>query len=351
VITRRRALIVAAVVGLAAVALLTPRSEDPNATQALRRYLGNLGFSVTDGEGLPPPDGTLVLLSDLRAPEELAPILEWVEGGGHLVMTDPDSALVPMLGASAGATIGFTGIEELEPGCVAGVVTGIERIAVRASDRVLDTDDPAMVACFAVDDGALLLTRMYGEGRVTLIGGSSALTNAMLRDADNALLAAQLAGRGGEVVFGPPTLNPPAPLGIWDALPDAARAAIATIVGAAVAFGLVRARRLGRPVLEDPIAPIPGSELIRAAGRMYRRARATAYAGGLMRHSFASRLSLRLGTAGSADLPGALARAAGLPREEVEEILEGRDPRTDEELMELGAALERLAARAEMGSR
>lgn len=350
-ITRRRLVIAASIAVLAALVLLTPQSEDPNDTAALRRYLGSLGHEVRDGGGLPPVDGTLVLLQDARGPGEAQPILDWVEDGGHLVVTFPESAIVGMLGASPGATIGFTGVAELEPGCLAPAALGVGRIAARSTDRILASDDPAFVSCFPVDDGALLLTRAYGDGRVTLLGGASAFTNALLREADNAVLAAQVIGPGPEVVFGPPTEVAPGPMGLWDALPASARAALAGAAAAAVAFALVRARRLGRPVVEEPIAPLPGSELVRAAGRMYRQARATAYAGTLMRRAAASRLSRRLGATGANDLSAALARTSGLPEDRVKEILDGDDPRDDHELMNLGAELEGLSARAEMGSR
>ena len=350
-ITRRRVVIATAIVGLAALVLLTPRSEDPNATAALRRYLESLGHEVRDGEGLPPVGGTLVLLEDTRGPGEAQPILDWVEDGGHLVVTAPDSAIVGMVGASAGATIGFTGVAELEPGCLAPAAIGVDRIVARSTDRILASDDPAFVSCFPVDDGALLLTRAYGDGRVTLLGGASAFTNAQLREADNAVLAAHVIGPEAEVVFGLPADVAPAPMGLWDAMPAGARAAVAGIVAVAVAFALVRARRLGRPAVEEPLAPIPGSELARAAGRMYRHARATAYAGTLMRRSAVSRLSRRLGAEGAVDLSGALARTSGLPDNRVKELLEGDDPRTDQELMSLGTELEELSARAEMGSR
>jgi len=351
VITRRRLAIAGAVVLLSGLVLLTPRTEDPDDTRALRRYLGNLGFSITDAGGLPPTGGTLVLLADVRTPDEAQPILEWVDGGGHLVVTDPESAIVGMVGGSPAATVGFTGIEELEPGCVAPAVVGVERVAVRASDRVLVSGDPTMVSCFPVGDGALLLTRSRGEGTITLVGGQSAFTNALLREADNAVLAARIAGPGRDVVFGPAAAGAPAPLGMWDALPDGARAALVAIVTAAAVFALVRARRLGGPVVEEPIAPIPGSELVRATGRMYRQARATAYAGGLMRQAAISRMSRRLGAMGARDLSGAMARASGLPSGRVDEILTGSDPRDDTELIELGGDLEELIARAEMGSR
>ena len=333
-INRRRLLIAGAIVVLAVLVLLTPRSEDPNDTAALRRYLGSLGQEVRAGEGLPPADGTLVLLEDVRGPAEAQAILDWVEDGGHLVVASPESGFVGMLGASAGPTIGFTGLTELEPGCLAPAAVGVDRIVARSTDRVLTSDDPAFVSCFAVDDGALLLTRAHGDGRVTLLGGASAFTNALLREADNGALAAQVIGPGADVVFGPPAEVAPAPVGLWDALPAGARAALAGVVAAAVAFALVRARRLGRPPVEEPIAPIPGSELVRAAGRMYRQARATAYAGTLMRRAAASRMSRRLGSTGADDLSAALARTSGLPEDRVKAILEGDGPRDDDRIDE-----------------
>jgi hypothetical protein len=351
VITRRRLLIGAAVAALAVLVLLTPRSEDPDSTLALRRFLGNLGVDVSERDGLPSADGTLVLLADIRGPDEAQPILDWVDRGGHLVVADPASTIVEMVGGSATATLGFGGTLDLTPGCVAPAVVGVDRIVARASDLALVANDPALVSCFPAGDGALVLTRTYGDGTVTLMGGPSVFTNALLREADNAVFAASVADSGPEVVFGPPATAVPGSTGIWDALPDRARAAVLALIAAAFAFALVRARRFGQPVVEEPIAPIPGSELVRAAGRMYRRARATLYAGTLMRQATVARMSRRFGTAGAQDLSGAVARASGLPRDRIEEILAGREPRDDDELMALGTELEGLAAGAEMGGR
>ncbi len=350
-ITRRRLLAAAAVAALGLIVVLTPRSEDPDSTLALRRYFENLGIVVSERAGLPATGGTLVLLADIRGVDEAQPILDWVEGGGELVVADPASEIVGMVGASATTTLGFGGNVELASGCVTPAVVGVDRIVARATDIVLDADDPALVSCFPVGGGALVLTRAYGEGTVTLLGGASAFTNGLLRDADNAVFAAGIAGSAQEVVFGPPATALPGSNGLWDTLPDRARAAVLAIVLAAVAFALVRARRLGRPAIEEPITPIPGSELVRAAARMYRRARATTYAGSLMRQATVTRMSRRFGTAGAHDLSGAVARASGLPRARIEEVLAGRDPRDDDELMTLGTDLEGLSAGAEMGSR
>jgi len=351
VITRRRLLFAGAIVVLAVLVLLTPRSEDPDSMLALRRFYENLGLVVSERDGLPSSRGTLVLVADVRGPDETGPILDWVDGGGHLVVADPTSEFVQIAGGSAATTIGFAGTADLAPGCVTAAVVGVDRIVARSSDLILIADDPALVPCFPVGDGALVLTRAYGDGSVTLLGGASTFTNAMLPEADNAVFAAGIAGPGSEVVFGPPTSALGGSTGLWDTLPDGARAAVWAIIVAAVAFALARARRLGRPVVEAPIAPIPGSELVRAAGRMYRRARATPYAGTLMRQATVARLSRRFGAAGAHDLSAAVARASGQPRDRVEEILAGRDPQNDDELMALGAELEGLSAGAEMGGR
>jgi hypothetical protein len=352
VIRRRRLVWVAAIVVLAGLVLLTPTAEDPDATVAVRRFLANLGFEVVDDDALPPVDRTLVLLHDVRGQGDAEALLTWAERGGQLIVADPASALVELAGAVPAGPAGFAGTVELEPGCIAPAVVGVDRVAINASDMALAARDEALVSCFPTGDGAFLLTRRHGAGTVTLLGGSSPLTNALLAEADNAVLAAQLAAPGRTIVFGPPLPPGAAGTGVWEALPERVRAAIVAIVAAGVAFGLVRARRLGRPAVEEPIAPIPGSELVRAAARLYRRARAAPYAGRLMREGGAARVARSLRVAGrDHGLTDALARASGLPPARVTDILEGPDPRSDEELINLGRELEELAARAERGSR
>jgi hypothetical protein len=269
------------------------------------------------------------------------------------VVADPNSAIVELSGASVAGPISFAGTLELGPGCVTAVTTGVDRIVARASDAALIAGNDAFISCFPAGDGALLITRRYGSGIVTLLGGSSSFTNGLLRDADNAVLAAQLAGPPGDVAFAGPGSPASAGTGdVWVTLPERGRAAVVAIVAAGVAFALVRARRLGAPVLEEPIAPIPASELVRAAGRMYRRTRAAADAGRVLREASIAQLSRRLQVAGEEpDVPSALARATGIPETDVAAVLVGPAPRTDEELITLGRDLEALARRAEQGSR
>ena len=337
---------------LAGLVLLAPPAEDPETTLALRRYLDNMGFRVAEAD-LPAPGGTLVLLHDLRDPDQARVVLDWVEQGGKLVLADPRSAVLELLGVSAIGPIDFVGTAELEPRCLSPDVVGVDRVTVRSSDAALRANGVEFVSCFHAGDGAFLLTRRHGEGTVTLLGGVSPLTNEMLADADNAVLAAQVVAPGPDVAFGPPIApGDPANAGLWDFLPEGARVLVVTMVLSAVAFALVRARRLGSPVLEEPVAPIPASELVRATARMYRRAGAVEYCGSLLREATAARLSKRLWLTGRGEeLPGVVAAASGLPEGRVRDILRGPSPRTDEGLIQVGVELEELAALAQQGSR
>ncbi len=342
----------AAILALVGLVLLMPTTEDPDATRAVRRYLANIGHDVTETEDAPAGGGTLVVMADLRSPEEAQRLLDWAEAGGHLVVADPNSAIVGLSGATVAGPVGFAGTLELHPACITAVTAGVDRIVARASDAALIPGNDAFVSCFPAGDGAMLITRRHGAGGVTLLGGSSSFTNGLLREADNAGLAAQLAGPLGSVAFAGPGSAGAGTGDVWETLPERGRAAVVAIAAAGVAFALVRARRLGAPVLEEPIAPIPASELVRAAGRMYRRARATADAGRVMREASIARLSRRLRIAGEQlDVPSALARASGLPETDVAALLVGPPPSTDEELITLGRDLEALASRAERGSR
>jgi hypothetical protein len=345
----RRGLVFWVVAGLVIVLMvvLAPRAESPEATLAVRRYLADIGLQVVDAARLPPPGGTFILLNDLRDGEQAGPLLRWAQRGGRLVVADPGSVIVTLVGASPAGPIGLVGTADLEPGCLAPEVAGVERIVARASDVALVPSHDEFVSCFPAGEGAYLLTRRYGAGQVTLLGGLSPLTNEMLRAEDNAMLALQVASPGPDVVFGPPVPVGAAPQGsAWSLLPDRARAVVVALILAAVGFALVQARRLGRPVIEEPVAPIPASELVRATARMHRRARTAAYCGRLLRDAVAARLSRGLGGAGRAeDLSRILARAGRVPEERVEEILRGPDPTSDEELIHLGRELEELTAR------
>jgi hypothetical protein len=181
-----------------------------------------------------------------------------------------------------------------------------------------------------------------------VLGGFSPFTNALLDHADNAAFAEQVLGASQPVVFGS-TVVPGTPAtvgrekGVWGSLPAAAKATLVAVAIAALFFVLVRGRRLGKPVLEEPLSPIPAGELVKATGKLYRKAGARRFAADLMRTGTATQTARRLGLPASTPpdaLAAAVSSASGLPRDRVTRAFEGPGPANEDELLALARELE-----------
>ncbi len=323
----------------------------PSGTLALRQYLGLLGMDVTMSDRLPSNRGTFVLLADLRSEEQARPLLHWVEEGGRLVIADPSSSILSSLGVrQAGPIGGIYGTSPIAPRCSTPDAVGIRSLVVSVSDRALEGDNPSAFTCFPGGRGSFEVLVRRGRGTVVMLGGDSPLTNQLLRSGDNAGFATSAMGNG-PVVFGPPLPREAEeePRGLWASLPAGGRAVIFELALAVVAFALVRGRRLGRPVIEEPLSPIPATELVRAAGRLYRVAQAAGYCGRLLRESTGAHLGRRLGIPSPAppDVLVTSLAARGLPPAAARAALEGPEPSTDEQLIALDRELQYIRDQVE----
>jgi hypothetical protein len=333
-------------------------SPGPEGTLALRRFLAGMGLEVVEGEVPGPTTDTFVLLRDLRTPDEAKPILDWVSRGGRLVLADPQSFIAARLGIlEEGPIGGFALRRTLAPACEADEAADVERIAILASDVVLRVHGAKATTCFRHDGGAFQVTVALDEGEVVVLGGYTPLTNELLRREDNAAYAYRLVGGRQRAVFGealPPGAAAGRSGGIWEALPTAARVGLIQVLLAGALFAVARGRRLGRPVFEEPLAPIPAGELVRATGRLYRSARAAGFAGDLLRRRASARLQRRLGVspaAGAEPLVRAVAASRGEQEERARAALAGPEPVNDEELMALAKELDELVRRTEEARR
>jgi len=330
--------------------LTSPRDRSetgPEGTLALRRLLAASGRDVSEGETLPGPPGTFVLLSDFRDERRVSPIADWVRSGGRLFLADPGSIIVEALGIEA---VEVTEARRVHPGCAAAETRGVRTVDSGGGAGFV-VHDPAGIACFAHDGLAMVVTREVGRGRVVVLGDRTVITNEFLREEDNAIFVLQAIPADGPVVFGPPVpIGAATPgQGVWKSLPTAARVCIIELGIALIAFAVWRGRRLGRPVPEDPLVPIPAGELVRATGRLLRTARATPYAGGELRRAMIGRFSRRAGTpaASAQELAMVLARAGAGTEEELARVLAGPEPQTDDDLIALGREIEQLRRRAD----
>jgi len=114
---------------------------------------------------------------------------------------------------------------------------------------------------------------------------------------------------------------------------------------AALAYALARARRLGPPVGEPLPVVVRAVETVEGRGRLYRRANARGTAIRALRDSALGRLREALDLPPDAAAPlvvDAVAARTGRPAEQVDEVLFGADPTSDQELVRLAADLDRL---------
>lgn len=360
---RRRPRTAWALIALAVVALLTvviagpgPSSEaGPGGTLALMRFLPEMGIRVHTA-GRHPDTGIFVLFADLRTSEQDSALLDWVRDGGTLIVADPRSAALPVAGINTPNLVGLG--SRLRPGCVRPETAGIDQLSVEGSDSVLSTNAPGAIGCFPKNGGYFEISHPMGQGHLIALGGISPFTNAHLAQAGNASFALDLfgggaAGGGGTVTFGDPAPPGTKPASLWSTLPLVARIVLVQIMIAVVAYALLRARRFGKPAVEQLPAPVPASELVDAVGRLYRSSRATAFAGDQIRGFTLRRLNSVAGSGGAfapidpEALSSTLASLSGRDPEAVRRLVTGPPPGSDEELIALGRELEELRRQVE----
>jgi hypothetical protein len=274
-----------------------------------------------------------------------AQVTDWARRGGVLVVADPSS---PLEGASPAQGLPDQALPApavMAPGCRAPWAAGVSRVAT-AGDDLLEVPAGAY-ACFAVGRDALAVARNEGAGVVVALGGADLWSNAYLGQDDNALLAADLLvpGRGYTVSW---LLAPRVGGGtatLWSLVPTRVKACLGGLAVALVVACLWQARRLGRPVLEDPLVPVPGSELVVATGRLLARNGRRQETASLLRDELCGQLRARFGLA-SGTAPATVAQVAALhvqlPAREVVEALAGPAPLDEKQLLALVRTLQQV---------
>lgn len=323
---------------------LDPRSTAPLGTAAVVEVLRRLGVEVRLDVAEPADAAVALLLRDDASEARRRRLLEWVGGGGRLIVADPSSPLVPEVVGRT--TIAFTD-PPLTPSCDWPPVAPVEEV---------DTGGDAVYAapagttgCFERNDGHWLVAEPHGAGTVVALGGAYVLTNGALGDADHGVLAVALlsAGEGTTTAFvggGAAVGEPPAALAL---LPDGVRWAL---LQAAVVWVLVvawRGRRFGAVVPEELEVALPASATVVGYADLLRRAGRPQAAAAHLRERLAAELAARHGLAPHADASAiASAAAASTPVtvDRIEQVLAGPLPANDLALVTYAREVHRLAA-------
>jgi hypothetical protein len=322
---------------------LDPRSSAPDGTKALVDTLRALDVEVTVGPATPTAaTNTAILFRDSLEDTQVAPIQDWVQDGGTLVVTD--------VGSRFAITVPNRGIApefvepELERRCDEPAFADVSRVVV--PNAVMLRVPDGGLGCFS--DGsadAFLVSAPVGRGRVVQLGGGGAFINSRLDKADNGLLAVTLLApeRGSRVAVLQPTIVKEAGKTLVQLVGPRVKLALLQL---AIGFAIVvlwRARRLGRPVLEPQPVQIAGSELVSAVGNLFQRAHGRPQAAALLRddlrRTLADWLGLPSGTPPEGIAAAVSARTA-VPSDRVLAVLAGPEPASEAELVVLAQTIE-----------
>jgi hypothetical protein len=321
---------------------LDPRSDGPLGTSALVSLLDGLGARVELSTGLPDAtDDVALVLQDRLDAAQVDHLATWVRAGGTLVITDPASPLTPPFDG-----LGIAGQRRtVEPGsCTITALQSVGDVEGGAAVRFRVGSDDQL--CFGDRvDGAFVVARTEGRGTLVAVGGAAFLTNELLAERDNAVLAAALLApeSGTAVRF----VEAPLPAGggdktLGDLVPAGVKRGLLQLAIAFVLYAAWRAIRLGRPVLEDQPVEVAGSELVAAIGRLLARTRAPGAAAETLRGELRRALRTRLGVPPTADAQAIAAIVVARTDLELASVLEAIDERpvtTDAELEAVARAV------------
>ena len=341
---------------------LDPDATNPTGTAALLALLDETGTRVERGL---PADGTatVLLLDDSLTVDQRRALSGWVGDGGTLVVADPFSPFAPEVDLGQRVTVGdvAAGPCPVRPGLDGLDLDGGgfrmfppvtsppgQPVPVRPG-RDGATRFVAAQGCFAGeagDTGDYLQVSRQGRGQVVALGGADPLTNDLLDEGDNAVLAVNLLapapdgpgpGAPGDgavaVIYGP--VASPGTRTLGDLVPSWAGWVAWQLVAAFALFVVWRIRRFGHPVPEPQPVELPASLLVRATGELRRRSGAVPEASDVLRRDLEQRLRRQLKVSPetpTVELAARAAALAGLEPERVVRALSGPSADTAGEL-------------------
>lgn len=336
---------------------LSPRSPTPDGTLALAEVLRQEGVEVqvTDtleeteaaasGEG-----GTTVLLHDRDDLLTTAQRTRLLSLADHLIVLAPSFRALQDLSPGVGSA-GVPDENTLPADCTVAAAAAAGEISPGGTSY--RTDDPTAEVCFRSDpDGAedaYSLVEVETAGTtVSVVGATSALTNAEIVDHGNAAFALTLLGAHGTLVWYLPsiadvagTVDPAALTPGW-VTPTLLLLTLTTIAAA-----VWKGRRFGPLLVENLPVVVRASETMEGRARLYQRGSARLRALDALRIGAATRLATRCGLPKSASVDDVvLAVASRLNRDPriLRNLLVDDVPATDHQLVHLSDDLLRLEA-------
>ncbi len=341
---------------------LDPGAVEPDGSRALARVLDDLGVQVIDArttaDAAAGATGATVLITDSTLPTDamLDDILR--AGPRRIVLVDPlpESAAFESLGSGATSVLP-EGDEPVAPRCTlpealrAGPAT-LPGARYREPGLATGARIPGVAACYDSNGSAAVVAipASAEAPEVVLLGSAHPLTNAGLDEQGNASLALGLLGSRDQLVWWRPTSADPALASVAgtsliDLLPPWVLPVLIQVVIAWLVTILWRARRLGRLVVEPLPVVIRAGETTAGHGRLLAAQHARGEAAVHLRAQALEQVRVRLGLPPGGPperLVAVAATRSGRPPEAVHDLLYGRQPSTDTQLVALAHDLAEL---------
>lgn len=340
-----------------------PRSSDSLGARGLVVLLERQGATV-DIVRTAPSAGSVtrvLVLQDRLSSSQRSDLLEFVDGGGVLVMADPDSTLLDELeievsGSISGIVPDFAGNDVLAhinvppAECDIPALDHLRGLFVADGVRLEVANSRS---CFTNDTGAFAVAVEHGDGLVIQLGDNELFTNRLLRYADNGPLATALLAPDRDarvdIMLGEQAAKTTADIGsgektLFGLLRPSFWMALTQLAIAFVVFAIARSVRPGRPVREPEQVPVAGSELVVATGTLMRRARHAQRAGWLLRGNLYRALCKRFHlapTTSIAQLDQVVTANTAIPEGAIRAALE-REVENDAQLLELSRELQHI---------
>ncbi|GAB3874158.1 DUF4350 domain-containing protein [Kibdelosporangium lantanae] len=316
---------------------LEPDSVTPDGSRAVARLLGSYGVDVERVDSVDTITGDATLLvtqPNWVDPQHLAAI---TRAAGHTVLVGANSRALGAVTTKA-SVYGERAQDVRQPGCPLAAAQAAGNVRMGG----LEYTTSGGTACY---QGLLVQV----EDKVTLLGDGTPLTNESLGAEGNAALALRLLGQHRKLVWYVPALPTGADSGekksFFDLVPPGWLYGLVMSAVAVVLLMLWRGRRLGRVVVEPLPVVVRAAETAEGRARLYRRARAVDHAANELRRATVRRLLPMLGL--TAEVTGAavveqVAERTGRSGAEVQAVLYGPPPVTEQALVQLADALDEL---------
>ncbi|MCI1017645.1 DUF4350 domain-containing protein [Microbacterium sp. C5A9] len=326
---------------------LDPESVADSGTMALAEILRDQGVEVdvhrsrADARAALDDDATLVMANPFSLSDDA--IMQLVEPADRVVFLSSSTHLLSMF------DLGTNASPDSAPVSAQCDIPEFANVGSIRPDRLFAPAD-GVDACFGSDEAAAVLVDADDDTTRIVVEGARLFSNAALAEDGNAALGLALLGQSDRVVWYVPSfadsdIEGDMPDSLGSLTPGWVTPAILLLMLSGVAAALWRGQRFGPLVAETLPVTVRASETMHGRARLTAKAADAGHAAEALRDGSLRRVARRLGLAERArpdEVADAAADRLRIPRGSLHELLAGRLPNDDADLVAFARRLSEL---------